>query len=172
MFKMGNNNNTPPPADLRPSAESVARLSGNYTQVIVSPDKSDGVHVFVNGEAILPGSLESVGINIIAPGDNDSGTITGVLSRYEGSEEARSLKSTSLFPGTVDILAYGRRLVVSGAEQGSFEGLYLRVGSADGGIGTDVLGVQSLEVVISGTLTSARLTWAEGGTTEDILPEG
>jgi hypothetical protein len=172
MLNFGNNNNNvPPPPSSRPPASEVASLSGNLTHVIVSPDHTDGIQVFLNGQPVLPGEVENVGINIVAPtSDSDSGTLTAILSRHQtnaGGE--RSQGTVSLFPGTVEVLAKGRRIQVHCPTEGSFEGLFLRIGNADG-VGREVLGVQSLTLVLSNELISAQLVWADDGVKEDIFP--
>ena len=166
----------------RPTAESVARIDANLTQVIVAPGTGAdaGVQVFVNGQPIAPGSLENVGIEISAPTDAaPDGTLTAILSRYAGGSSASggtvptsaspSQTTTALFPGTVEIIARGRRVVVSCPVAGSFDGLFLGLGLRQDGTSTELTGVQSLRVVISPDLCDAKIVWVEDGRDESLL---
>lgn len=170
MRRFANNNNNVPPPSSRPPASQVAAITGSVTYVLVSPDHTDGIQVFVNGRPVPPGSVENVGINIVAPGDDDGGTLTAILSRYEtAADGSRKLSTLSLFPGTVEVIAQNSRIQVHCPNEGSFDGLMLRLGNSDGGIGREVLGVQSFSVVLADDLLSAKLVWSEDGTSEDIF---
>jgi hypothetical protein len=95
--------------------------------------------------------------------------LTGILSRYEGPE--RSQRSTPLFPGTIELIARGRRIVVTCREPGSFDGVWLGLGLREDGTSTELTGVRSLTIVVSPNLLDAKLVWAEDGIEEDLLPE-
>jgi len=169
-MRFGNNNNNVPPPSSRPPASEVAAITGTLTYVLVSPDHTDGIQVFLNGRPVLPGSVENVGINIVAPGDDDGGTLTAILSRYEtAADGSRKLNAMSLFPGTIDVVANNSRIQIHCPNEGSFDGLLLRLGNGDG-IGREVLGVQTFSIVLTDDLISAKLVWAEDGVSEDILP--
>ena len=170
-FNTDNNQTTPPPA-ARASASEVAQISGNMTHVFVPTDTGESLAVFHNGTALPVGSLESLSVNITAPSDTDSGTLTGVLVHYEtGADGTRKTASLPLFPGTVEVIAHGRRVAVTCLEAGSFDGLFVRLGTDDNGIGLQVDGASALRLTVSPLLTDARLIWAEDGR-EDILFEG
>ncbi len=165
----GTNKTTAPPA--RPAAAEVARFRNNLTHVIVSGGAPDGINVFVNAVPVLTGAIESLSVTIVAPGDGDAGTLTGILSRYEtGADGTRTQQAVALFPGTVEIVTKQRRLVVSCQEPGVFDGLWLGLGMNEDGTSSELTGVQSLHVVVTPSLCDAKLTWSEDGTTEDIFP--
>ena len=168
----GSNGATPNPN--RPAASDVARIENTLTHVIVSSESSDGIAVFLNGQPVPTGSVESLSIEIIAPTDADpNGTVAAILSRYQtGPEGARTQHGTSLFPGTVELIARGRRIVVTCVEEGSFDGLWLGLGLRADGTSSELSGVQSLRLAVSPGLVDARLVWNEDGTTEDLLPTG
>ena len=169
----GSSNGTPA-ASNRPAAASVARLESNLTQIIVSGPSSDGLHVFLNGQPVMTGEVESLTVEIIAPDQNgQNGSVTAVLSRYQASPTggAREQRTASLFPGTVEVIAQGRRLVVTCTEDGSFDGLWLGLGLRADGTSSELTGVQSLRLAVTPNLIDAKLTWNEDGATEDLLPE-
>jgi len=158
----------------RPSAAAVASIDTNLTHVLLSLDSIDGVQVFFNSQPVPTGSLESVGIDIVAPTDSDrTGNLTGILSRYAGQNAAGATgaqTATSLFPGTVEIVARGRRIVVSCREAGSFDGLWLGLGLREDGTSTELTGVRSLSIVVTPSLLSAKLVWDDDGAEEDLFP--
>jgi hypothetical protein len=151
----------------------VAKVEGNLTHVLISPDRGDSVQVFVNAHPIPAGELESLSVTITAPDERGSGGgITGIVSRYQtGADGARTQRSGSLFPGTVEVIARGRRIVVTCQQENSFEGLWLGLGLRADGTTTELTGVQDLRVVVTPTLIDAKLTWAEDGMEEDLLPD-
>ena len=169
----GSNNGAPAPAPNRPLAAEVARMESNFTQVIVSGPSSVGLAVFLNGQPVPTGDVESLTIEIIAPdANNRTGSVAAVLSRYtSGPSGGRDQRSATLFPGTVEVIAHGRRLVVTCMEDGSFEGLWLGLGLRADGTSSELTGVQSLRLAVTPNLIDAKLTWSEDGTTEDLLPE-
>jgi hypothetical protein len=170
----GNRNGSAPPVSKRPAAAGVARMDAHLTHIIASPDAADGIQVFTDGRPLDPGALESLGINIIAPTDAaPAGTLTGVLSRYsgEGAGDCRPQTASSLFPGTVEIIARGRRIVVTCVEDGSFDGLWVGLGLREDGTSTELSGVGSLRIVVTPSLLDARLTWSEDGIEEELFPD-
>ena len=150
----GHNNAPAAPSNLPPASE-VARLQSGLTQIIVSGPSSADLFVFLNGQPVPTGEVESLSVEIIAPSQNDpSGSVAAVLSRYKTSlTGSRDQQATSLFPGTVELIARGRRIVVTCEQDGSFDGLWLGLGAAPG-------------------LVDAKLIWSDTGATEDLLPEG
>ena len=161
------------PGGNRPPAAEVARIEGNLTHILVSSDSADGVQVFLNGKPVPAGEIESLSVNIVAPGDgNASGTITGIISRYQtAADGTRSQRGASLFPGTIEVIARGRRIVVTCAREGSFDGLWLGLGMQIDGTSSELNGVQSLRVVVSSGIVDAKLVWGDGSGDEDLLPE-
>lgn len=141
----------------RPAAADVAGLDTSLTWVIYESDSADGLHIFLNGQSILTGSIESLSVDI----DTEKGTIAAVLSRTDGT-------SKSLFPGAVEILAKGKRLSLSALAPDDFEGLYFGVGLREDGTSDQVQGVKSLRVVLTAGLASAKLVWNDTSA-EEVL---
>lgn len=141
----------------RPAAADVAGLDTSLTWVIYESDSADGLHVYLSGQSILTGSIESLSVDI----DTEKGTIAAVLSRTDGT-------SKSLFPGAVEILAKGKRLSLSALAPDDFEGLYFGVGLREDGTSDQVQGVKSLRVVLTAGLASAKLIWNDTGA-EEVL---
>jgi len=166
-------NGTPPPAANRPPASEVARVEGSLTHVIVSGPASDGLHVFLNGQPVPMGEVESLTLEIIAPDpEGRSGSVSAVLSRYQTEPDGtRGQKAVPLFPGTVEVMARGRRLVVTCLQENSFDGLWLGLGLRADGTSSELSGVGSLRLAAAPGLLDAKLVWSEDGVTEDLLPE-
>lgn len=170
MFSGPSNGQTPPPSS-RPSAADVARIEGHLTHVLITDTTADGLNVFYDGKTVPTGSFDSLTVNVIAPGEDDGGTLTGVLAYNETGADGttRTPKSLPVFPGTLEMISGGKRIAITCAEEGSFEGLFLRFGTGDNGIGMQADGVQALRITIASGLVDARLTWAEDGREEDVL---
>jgi hypothetical protein len=175
MFGGPQKSATPPPSSGRPQTSEVAKIVGNLTYIIVTDEATDGLNVFYNGQPVLTGQLENVGIEIIAPSDSGQGTLTGVLTRYEGGADgARATKSAPLFPGTVEFIAKGRRISITCPVAGSFDGLGLYFGTTDengniNGGGLSAQGVQSFRLVVTPGIVDGKLVWSEDSREDDIL---
>ncbi len=169
----GQSNNTPAAAPNLPTASEVARLQSGLTQIIVSGPSSADLFVFLNGQPVPTGEVESLSVEIIAPGQNgQNGSVAAVLSRYKtGLTGSRDQSATSLFPGTVELIARGRRIVVTCEQDGSFDGLWLGLGLRADGTSSELTGVGSLRLAAAPGLLDAKLIWSEDGTTEDLLPD-
>lgn len=120
--------------------------------------------MFHNGTGVS--RLESLSVEIVAPDDEQEGTLAATLVCY--SETGGAPVGTPLFPGTVELIAAGKRISVSCDDPASFEGLFLRFGTGEDGIGTEASGVGKFRLVITPDLHDARLTWVEDGR-EDVL---
>ena len=168
----GSSTNGAVPHSNRPSAADVARIGTNLTQVIVSSDSSEGLLIIVNGQPLPEGAVESLSIEIVAPDDtNNAGNISAILSRYQtGPDGRRTQTASSLFPGTVDLIGRGRRILVSCPQEGSFDGLWLGLGLRADGTSSELTGVQTLRLAVAPGLLDAKLTWSEDGSIEDLLP--
>ncbi|MGC4044100.1 MAG: hypothetical protein QM758_09905 [Armatimonas sp.] len=138
----------------RPAAAELARIANHLTQVIVTGDAIDDLNVFFDGKLILPGQVESLALNI----DAEKSQITAQLSWKENDAH----KNASLFPGTVDIVAKQRRLLVTSSVDGSLDGLWLSLGLAEDGTSTELTGVQSLRVLLTPGLIDTKLHWSDG----------
>ena len=170
----GQTNNSVPTVPALPAAAEVARLGSSLTQIIVSGPSSADLFVFLNGQPIPTGEVESLSVEIIAPDQNgQNGTVAAVLSRYKtGLTGSRDQTATSLFPGTIELIARGRRIVVTCEQDGSFDGLWLGLGLRADGTSSELTGVQSLRLAAAPGLVDAKLIWSDTGATEDLLPEG
>ena len=169
----GQTNNNAPTVPALPAAAEVARLGSSLTQIIVSGPSSADLFVFLNGQPIPTGEVESLSVEIIAPDQNgQNGTVAAVLSRYKtGLTGSREQSGTSLFPGTIELIARGRRIVVTCEQDGSFDGLWLGLGLRADGTSSELTGVQSLRLAAAPGLVDAKLIWSDTGATEDLLPE-
>jgi hypothetical protein len=147
----------------RPPALEIARIQSRYTHALVTSEGADGLNVFLDGALILPGQVESLTIDIVAPTDDDAvGQIAAVLVYDETTDGQKQARSVSLFPGTIEVIARGRRISVTCAEANAFDGLWLGIGLNTDGTATELTGVQNLRVVLSPGLNDAKLTWTDG----------
>lgn len=162
----------------RPAAAEVARIAGNLTHILVGDESAaDGVSIFQNGSLVPAGSVESLSLEIIAPTDaSPDGTLTAILSRYgtlpeSPQQQSRPQQAVSLFPGTVELIARGRRVTLTCQQASSFDGLWLGLGLRADGTSAELTGVQSLRIVVSPAdrLLDARLVWADSGIEESLL---
>lgn len=169
----GSSNGTPAASNL-PAAAEVARMQSRLTQIIVSGPSSADLFVFVNGQPVPTGDVESLSVEIIAPDANGrNGSVTAILSQYRTSPTGtRQTQGVSLFPGTVEMIARGRRIVVTCEQDGSFDGLWLGLGLRSDGTSSELTGVQSLRLTAAPGLVDARLIWSDTNAAEDLLPEG
>lgn len=158
--------NTPPPIPTgdRPYSDSMAKLEGSLVHVFVNPPAQGGVSAFLNGVPVL--GFESLSVEIVAPDDSQEGSISAALSRYQ--TPGTPPVGASVFPGTVEVVGMGKRISVTCSDPGSFDGLFLRLGVGDGGVGTETSGVSRFRLVVTPDIHDARLTWLEDGR-EDVL---
>lgn len=165
---LGSNGSSP--STMRPKISDVARIDGNLTQVVAGADASNA-QVYLNGNPLNTGDLDSLTIEIVAPDANNSqGTITALLSSYQAAPDgSRAQRSNSLFPGTIDIVANGRRVVVTCMQMGSFDGLWLGVGTRADGSLVELEGVGAFRLAVTPAFIDARVTWSDSGQTEDIF---
>ncbi len=172
MFGSSNGGTPAAPSNL-PAASEVARLQSRLTQIIVSGSSSADLFVFLNGQPVPTGEVESLSVEIIAPDASGlNGSVTAVLSRYvTGAKGTRDQHGTSLFPGTVELIARGRRIVVTCEQDGSFDGLWLGLGLRSDGTSSELTGVQSLRLAAAPGLVDAKLIWSDTNAAEDLLPE-
>jgi hypothetical protein len=177
MFGTPTATTTPPPGGGRPQAGDVAKIVGNLTHVIVAGPDIDDLHVFYNGQWVMTGTIENIGVEILAPtNEAPDGAVTGVLTRTEtDAAGAKTTKSLSLFPGSVELIAKNRRVVVICPTAGTLEGVSILFGTAnEAGVidnaGLWANGVRSLRIVVSAGLTDAKLVWDEDGREDNLLP--
>jgi hypothetical protein len=142
----------------RPAAAQVAGLDTSLTWIAYESDSADGLHVLHNGQLILTGSIESISVDI----DSEKGTITAILVRKEGG-------NISLFPGSIEILAKGKRISLSALAADSLDGLYFGLGVREDGTSDQVQGVKGLRIVFTPGLASAKLVWSDTEADEVIF---
>lgn len=161
----------------RPQAGDVAKIEGGLTHVfLLNEAGADSLYAYHNGRMLSAGQIDSLSVVIEVPAEGSQGTLTAVLTYFEtGADGARANKSASLFPGTVEVIGKGKKLTVICAEEGSFDSLALRIGTApildEQGVlttGLPVFGVQSLRVTVAPGLADGRLVWSEDGR-EDVI---
>lgn len=170
MFGTQNNSNSAQPSV---SAADVARINSQLTQVFVTGNALPEISVFQNGVALPEGTLESLTIDINVPDQTaPDGVASALLSLSKSPSQVQMGLTSSLFPGTVEIIAYGRRLVVSGTKEGVLDGLWLALGMRADGTASELTGVRKLSVCVSPGILGATLIWGDTGTAEDIFPSG
>ena len=154
----------------RPAAASVAATDLTSTYVFYSGPQSDGLTVIRDGELLLPGTVDSVSIQVDVS-DEGNPVRTGVISLAPGSGVAsRFGNSISLFPGFVDVLVGGKRLQLVCPTEDDLSTLWFGVGMRKSGEATEVHGVQSLKVLLAAGLgATADLVWADNGLQESLL---
>lgn len=154
----------------RPAAASVASNELTTTYIFFSGPQSDGLTVIRDGELLIPGTVDSVSIQVDVSDDSNP-VLTGVISLVAGSGAAsRFGSSISLFPGFVEVIVGGKRLQLVCADTGDLSTLWFGVGMRTSGEATPVQGVQSLQVLLaSGLGATADLVWADNGLQESLL---
>jgi hypothetical protein len=154
----------------RPTAASVAVAELTSTYVFFSGPQSDGLTVIRDGELLLPGTVDSVSIQVDAS-DEGNPVLTGVISLVAGSGAAsRFGNSIGLFPGFVEVMVAGKRLQLVCADTADLSTLWFGIGMRNSGEATEVQGVRSLQVVLAAGLgATADLVWADNGLKESLL---
>jgi hypothetical protein len=161
-----------PAAPPQPTAAEVARiLGGGLVQVVVSALDPMTFSLFLNDRPVPQAEVESLLVLIAVPeGEGAPPTARATLSRYVQSVAGeRSLQSTELFPCTVELVALGRRIVVTCQQVDSLEGLWINLGLRPDGSSAELTGARELRLMVSREVLVARLTWMEGGS-ESLLP--
>lgn len=161
-------------ASKRPPAAGVARIQGGgLVQLVVSSLSPMTFFLFLNDQAVPQIDVESLSISIEAPGggDTDAAIARATLTRYVKTvSSARTEQSEELFPCTVEIVALERRITVACVQVDSLDGLWINLGLKADGSSAEVSGAKSLQILLTGEILTARLTWMDGET-EDLLPE-
>lgn len=154
----------------RPAAESVASTELTTTYIFFSGPQSDGLTVIRDGELLIPGTVDSVSIQVDGSDDGNP-VLTGVISLVAGSGAANRFGSSiSLFPGFVEVIVGGKRLQLVCADTADLSTLWFGIGMRTSGEATPVQGVLSLRVLLaSGLGATADLVWADNGLQESLL---
>jgi hypothetical protein len=164
------NGQTPPPS---PAAGELARIEGGgLVQAVVTHFAPLTYFLFLNNEPVDQMDVESLQVYISTPdGAGDSGTVRATLARYVTNVTGqKSMERVELFPCTLEMVAAGRRISITAMRADSFDGLWVTLGLKPDGTGNELSGLKSLNLLLTGDLLSASLTW-EDGHTEDLLPQ-
>ena len=159
-------------APARRAASDVARIEGGgLVHIIVTSLSPVTFYLFVNEKAVSQMEVESLEVNIDVPADDGGDTIVRAsLSRYIKSVTGeQTTQYTNLFPATVEVVALGRRIVVTAANADSVENLYVSLGLRPDGTSSELGGLRSFRFMATNVLVEASLTW-EDGQTETVLP--
>lgn len=173
MFGNGVSHNGQP-QPVRPPAGEVAKIQGGgLTQVIVSNLSPITYAVFLNGKPLPPEELDTLVISVTAPEhEGDPGEVQATLSQKIKTVMGEpGHQQLDLFPGTVELVALGRRILVSSTSGDSIDGIWINLGLKPDGSSSEVNGAKALRIVLNQDLLSAQLTWNDGAS-EEILPQG
>lgn len=172
MFGKPVSAHAPPPAPAEPSAADVARIQGGgLTQVIVTDLQPLTFSTFLNDRAVDQMDVESLSIDIEAPDQAGATTVRATLA-WSGMTVTgqKAPQRTELFPGTVEVVALGRRISVTCVTADSLDGLWISLGLKADGTGSEVTGARVLRVLLTEGILDAKLTWVDGDTV-DLLPQ-
>ncbi len=155
----------------QPSAPDMAHIQGGgMVHVFISDPEPLTFSVFLN-ERIVPGrDVESLTVAIDAPDETGyGGSIHAVLSHNAQTVAGRQLQALEIFPGTLEIIGVGRRILVTCNNPDSFEGLWISLGIRPDGTARELTGVKSLRFLLTDSMLDAKITWVDGRT-ENLLP--
>src|SRR5690242_13532164 len=110
-----------------PPASEVARIQGGGTvKVIVSSLQPMTFALFLNERAVPQVQVESVLVDIQAPAaESDAPRVRATLSQYvKAVTGERSVQSIELFPSTIEVIALGRRMVITCQEVDNLDGVW------------------------------------------------
>lgn len=169
------------PAQAAPQQDSASRpkltdiaeiIGGGLVQVIVTDHNPISFSMFLNTLAISEYDVDSLNIDIVAPGDGTGSTIVrATLASYVTNVASqRVLEHRELFPCTIEVIALDRRISISCLRKDSTDGLWINVGLKADGDSHELRGLQEFRFLLSHDLLDARVTWVDGET-EDLLPQ-
>ena len=172
MFGKGSQGGSSNGAAQRRAASDVARIQGGgLSQVIVTSVTPLTFYVFLNHKAISEIDVHSLSVSIAVSDSSTADVVRATLELYAKNVTGeRTLQRVELFPGTLEIIALGRRLSVTALQPDSLEGVYISVGLEPDGTDHPVTGAKELRVLVGEGLLDAKLTWMDGET-EDLLPQ-
>ena len=156
----------------RRAASDVARIEGGgLVQVIVTSLSPVTFYLFVNDKTVSQMEVESLEVNIDVPVDGDGDTIVRAgLNRFvKAVTGEQTTQYTNLFPSTVEVVAFGRRILITAENADSVENLFVSLGLRPDGTSSELQGLRSLNIMVTNVLVEAKLTW-EDGQSEDLLP--
>jgi len=155
-------------APQRRAAADVAKIEGGgLVHVIVTSLSPMTFYLFVNDKAISQMEVDSFEVNIDV---GDETIVRASLTRYIKSVTGeQTTQYTNLFPSTIEVVALGRRILITAENADSVDNLFVSLGLRTDGTTNDLKGLRSLHVMITNVLFDASLTW-EDGVTEPLLP--
>lgn len=159
-------------APQRRAAADVARIEGGgLVHAIITSLSPVTFYLFVNDKAVSQMEVESLEVNIDVPSDGAGDIIVRAsLTRYVKSVTGeQSTQYQNLFPSTIEVIALGRRILITAENADSVDNLFVSLGIRPDGTTNDLKGLKSLHVLISNDLIDASLTW-EDGAAEQLLP--
>jgi len=159
-------------APSRPAAADAARIEGGgLVHVIVTSLDPVTFFLFVNDKYIPQMEVDSLEVNIEVGSDDQPNTLVRAsLIRFVKSVTGeQTTQYTNLFPATIEIVALGRRILITAENADSLDNLFVSLGIRTDGTTNDLSGLQSLNVMITNVLVEANLRW-EVGQVENILP--
>jgi hypothetical protein len=161
-----------PEPETPPAASEVAKiLGGGLAQMIVTRTDPLTFSLFLNDRGVPQLDVESLLVELAIPLGNgaDGGKARATLSQYVKTVAGeRSLQATELFPCTFELIALGRRIVVTCQQVDSLDGAWIGLGLKPDGTAAEVTGVQALRILVTEGILDAKLTWVDG-VTEDLL---
>jgi len=155
-------------APQRRAAADVAKIEGGgLVHVIVTSLSPMTFYLFVNDKAISQMEVDSFEVNIDV---GDETIVRASLTRYVKSVTGeQTTQYTNLFPSTIEVVALGRRILITAENADSVDNLFVSLGLRTDGTTNDLKGLRSLHVMITNVVFDASLTW-EDGVTEPLLP--
>src|SRR5579872_2787730 len=145
----------------RRAAADAARIEGGgLIHVIVTSLSPVTFYLFVNEQPVDQMAVESLEVNIDTGEGGGDTSVRASLSRYVATVTGgQSTQYTNLFPSTVEIIAVGRRILITAEHADSLENLFVSLGLRADGTTNDLKGLRSLNVMITNVLFQATLTW-------------
>ena len=159
-------------APQRRASADVARIEGGgLVHVIVTSLSPATFFLFVNDKTISQMEIDSIEVNVdVGSAGMGDTVVRAALTRFVKSITGeQTTQYTNLFPATIEIVALGRRILITAQNADSVENLFVSLGLRADGTSNDLQGLKSLHVLITNVLIDASLTW-EDGVTESLLP--
>ena len=152
----------------RIAASEAAKIQGGgLVQIIITNPNIPEFYVFLNEQHVPQMEIEGFSLQIEADPLNGvpivRATLAQVVTNVAGQ---RTTQRRELFPGTLEIVALGRRVSVTCTSLNSLDGLWISLGLLPDGTGRDITGAKSLTILMESGLFSARLVWTDGAEEE------
>ena len=173
MFSRPNGNAPEPEPPRTPASETARIKGGGLVQLFVTSLEPFTFYLFLNDHPVPQADVESLLVNIEAPGEGGAGgTARATLGLYVQTVAGqRSPQQQELFPCTLQVVALERRISVTCMKPDTFDGLWIDLGLKPDGTSSQVSGAQALKILLTDGILDARLTWTDGQT-EELLPAG